>query len=83
MEQANANLLVSNSHPPLHRGKKMSFHIALRREFAIGLSGIALGAALLLSAFIASVESNGWQAVGTTTVSSECPDSNGWQCASL
>lgn len=79
----NANLLVSNNNPPLHRGKKMSFHIALRRDLVHGLAGIALGAAMVLSAFIASEESNGWQAAGTTTVSSECPDSNGWQCASL
>ncbi|WP_394618973.1 hypothetical protein JNUCC0626_07695 [Lentzea sp. JNUCC 0626] len=61
----------------------MSFHIALSRELTIGLSGIALGAALLLSAATAGEESNGWQAAGTTTVSAECPDSNGWQCTSL
>ncbi|USX53582.1 hypothetical protein [Lentzea sp. HUAS12] len=61
----------------------MSFHLALRRELSLGLSGILLGAALLLIAFVASEESNGWQAVGATTTSSECPDSNGWQCASL
>jgi len=61
----------------------MSFHIALRREFVIGLAGIALGVAVLLSAFIASEQSNGWQAVGATTASSECPDSNGWQCTSF
>ena len=61
----------------------MSFHIALRRELVIKLVGVASGVAVLLSAFIASDESNGWQSVGTTTVSSECPDSNGWQCTSV
>lgn len=61
----------------------MSFHIAPRRELVIGLAGVASGVAVLLSAIVAD-ESNGWQAVGTTsTVSAECPDSNGWQCASL
>lgn len=75
--------MVSNNHPSLHRGKKMSFHLALRRELSLGLSGTLLAAALLLIAFVASEESNGWQAVGTSTVGSECPDSNGWQCASL
>ena len=60
----------------------MSFHIAPRRELVIKLAGVASGVAVLLSAFIATDESNGWQALGTTsTVSSECPDSNGWQCA--
>lgn len=61
----------------------MSFNIAPRREIVIRLVGVASGVAVLLSAFAASEESNGWQVVGTTTVSSECPDSNGWQCSSL
>ncbi|SDG11052.1 hypothetical protein SAMN05216553_105379 [Lentzea fradiae] len=57
----------------------MSFHIAPRREIVTAVAGVASGVAVLLSAFVVG-ESNGWQAVGTFTVSSECTDSNGWQC---